>query len=214
MLQKMGTNTVPEESLYVAATNQLVDIHNAKRLLDFVGVLKTFTAIDESGSDRRVLDCITGCKRKLRLKVDAPVIITQNIADKACNGDRGAVKEIRDNDILVELISGRVVAIERAQFSRRYADSLHIRTQFPLRLAWALTVHRCQGQTIPAIVIDCRRIYSQAMLAVALSRCTGEKDIELRYLDIPAIEALSPSSAEHVKFLETGDPPVQVCQFD
>ena len=164
----------------------------------------------------RVLNAISGCKQKLSLKVNAPVIITMNVAGKAANGQRGNIKAMGDDSITVNLINRDVISLERMPFSRKFSNSLHTRVQFPIKLAWGITVHRCQGQTLSSAVIDFRRVYSSTMLAVALSRCRTEDDIHLMNMDVKGINilhSLSPPSKDHLKFIETGHSPAEVsCQ--
>jgi ATP-dependent exoDNAse (exonuclease V) alpha subunit len=154
---------IQKGSLYIAATNQLVDIHNAKELVKAKGETRHYRSIDEPGSDMRVLNAISGCKQKLSLKVNAPVIITMNVAGKAANGQRGNIKAMGDDSITVNLINGDVISLERMPFSRKFSNSLHTHVQFPIKLAWGITVHRCQGQTLSSAVIDFRRVYSSTM---------------------------------------------------
>lgn len=209
VISGLTKNAEATDSVYVGATNPLVNIHNAKRLANHPGGIQCYKAIDEKGADLRITNAISGCMAKLYLKTNAPVIVTKNGPDVA-NGERGTVEKLADDHVIVRLSSGRSVKLERVPFSRQCGRSFHVRYQIPLKLAWGLTIHRCQGQTLPAVVIDLRKVYSHSMLGVALSRCQKQENIHILHLDIPALRSLEPPSPDHLNFIDTGDPPVVV----
>lgn len=128
---------------------------------------------------------------KLELKKDAQVIFLKNDGGGHwVNGDLGIVEELSDDWIRVTTWSGtwkvdrvtwpltrydldpqthRLVAFEYATF-----------TQFPLRLAWASTIHKMQGQTVDRIHIDLTGgAFEPGMTYVALSRCRTTDGIRL-----------------------------------
>lgn len=76
LLRSIENQTPMLHALYLATTNELVDIHNNKILNDHPGEMRYFKAIDWGSS--RVLSGITLCRSVLRLKVGVPVIITKN----------------------------------------------------------------------------------------------------------------------------------------
>ena len=206
-----GLTKKPEatDGIYVGATYPLLNIHDPKRLGNHPGDIQCYKVIDEKGADLRITISISGCMAKLYLKTNASVIVTKNGPDVA-NGERGTVEKLADDHVIVRLSSGRSVKLERVPFSRQCGRSFHVRYQIPLKLAWGLTIHRCQGQTLPAVVIDLRKVYSHSMLGVALSRCQKQENIHILHLDIPALRSLEPPSPDHLNFIDTGDPPVVV----
>ncbi|KAK3105793.1 hypothetical protein FSP39_005852 [Pinctada imbricata] len=57
--------------------------------------------------------------------------------------------------------------------------SLATRQQFPIKLAFALTIHRCQGMTLENVVIDCSSIFSPGQLGVAVGRVRKSKNVKI-----------------------------------
>ena len=61
--------------------------------------------------------------------------------------------------------------------------------QVPLRLAWALTVHKCQGMTLDKVVVDLARTFADGQAYTALSRCRSPEALLLLNLSMSAIRA-------------------------
>jgi ATP-dependent exoDNAse (exonuclease V) alpha subunit len=116
------------------------------------------------------------------------------------NGTIGRVHDIREVTnketkkkepaIMVELQNGKVVEVRPYTWEiSRYVfidgefqrDVMGTYTQLPLRLAWAITIHKSQGKTFDKVVIDFGRgTFVHGQTYVALSRCTSLEGIVLR----------------------------------
>lgn len=110
----------------------------------------------------------------LRLKKGALVMSVKNSSEKKyVNGSIGTVIDFeRGTDFpIVEFRSGKVVTMMPDTWELRDGDKKRASiSQVPLRLAWAITVHKSQGMTLDAARIDLRKAFVEGMGYVALSR--------------------------------------------
>ena len=198
-----------QHAIYLASTNELVEIHNNKMLNDHPGEIWYSKAIDSGSS--RVLNGITLCRSTLRLKIGVPVIITKNSDQTVYNGLRGTVCELDSKKmyVKVQLADKSVVVVRREVFSRMYQNKVYTRNQFPLRLAFGLTIHRCQGQTLDAIIVDCSNLFLPNQLGVAISRVQKVEHVSLVNLDLSSLQRVMPALKA---FMETGVAPIQVME--
>ena len=159
------------------------------------------TRLDELGGKTFVYDAIItgkvksfdGAVEQLVLKRDAQVMFTKNDSEghRWVNGTIGIITDISEDNITVKLKDGEQYSVERTtwecfQYSYNSDTEKYERvvvgsvTQFPLRLAWAITIHKSQSLTFDKIKIDFGRFaFADGMAYVALSRCRSLEGLTL-----------------------------------
>ncbi|HLD45715.1 MAG TPA: RRM3/PIF1 helicase-like protein, partial [bacterium] len=118
----------------------------------------------------------------LELKIGALVMLRQNDpAYRFINGTTGHVIDIETDRISIELKNKRVIEVEPSEFSLLDADGEVAASafNFPLCLAYALTIHKAQGTTLDEALIDLRNLWEPGQAYVALSRLSSSDGLKL-----------------------------------
>jgi hypothetical protein len=117
----------------------------------------------------------------LRLKVGARVMFVKNNFEEGyVNGTLGVVEKLGEERIMVRTAGG--VLMDVGLSSWHIAEDGDIKaeiSQYPLRLAWAITVHKSQGMSLDAALVDLRQSFEPGMGYVALSRVRSSAGLSL-----------------------------------
>ena len=169
---------------------------NSQKLLSLKPKLHQFTATTEGEFPEQMYPT----EARLDLKVGAQVMFIKNdiSRDKLYyNGKIGRIIAIDDEVIHVKSASdGQMIYASRVDWENiRYtidpttkeikSDVIGRFTQFPLKLAWAITIHKSQGLTFEKAIIDASAAFAHGQVYVALSRCKTLGGLVLR-TPIPA----------------------------
>lgn len=137
----------------------------------------------------------------LELKADAQVMFVKNdiSPDKRYyNGKIGKVTRIKEATVYVQCPDEEVeIAVGTVEWSNmKYTlneqtkevqeEVLGVFTQYPLKLAWAITIHKSQGLTFERVLLDAQAAFAHGQVYVALSRCKSFEGIVLRSRIIPS----------------------------
>jgi ATP-dependent DNA helicase PIF1 len=120
------------------------------------------------------------CETMVKLKVNAQVMLIANldVTNGLTNGSRGVVKEIKGEGVVVKFINGVEVTISSYTFEIDDDDYKYTRTVIPLKLAYAISIHKSQSLTVDCILVDVGyKIFCPGQAYVALSRCRNLKSL-------------------------------------
>lgn len=171
-LGKQPAAGVPVTRLY--AHNMDVDTINQRHLAVLSGDTKTFT-MKTSGNATKVEQLVRSvlAPEILELKTGAEVMfVANNFAEGFVNGSRGQVVGFQDGLPRVNILrNGRTITVEPHGWTLMEDDKKRAEVvQLPLRLAWAITIHKSQGMSLDAAEIDLGKSFTPGMGYVALSR--------------------------------------------
>ena len=183
----------PESDLIVTklySHNADVDTINLKHLNDLTGDTHRFT-MSFSGTKSKHEQLAKGilAPEILELKRGAEVMfVANNFPLGFVNGTRGTVIDFRGDSPVVLTSGGKEVTVESHSWAveedgKKVAEA----AQLPLRLAWAITIHKSQGMSLDAAEIDLSRSFTPGMGYVALSRVRSMDGIYLRGINRMAL---------------------------
>ncbi len=126
----------------------------------------------------------------LRLKKGARVMFVKNNFEEGyANGTLGKVIECSNYGPKIMLNSGKVITPEKVNWViEEEGKTKATITQYPLRLAWAITVHKSQGMSLDAVEVDLSKSFEQGMGYVALSRVRTLEGLRLLGINKNALE--------------------------
>lgn len=185
----------PTDSIYTElhTVNIDVDVQNEAKLDELHGDEMIYSQTT-TGSANYVesLQRSVLAPAQLRLKRGALVMAVKNSMDrKYANGSLGTVVDFdpATDYPIVEFTNGREVTMQPDTWELRDGDKKRASiTQIPLRLAWAITIHKSQGMTLDAALIDLRKAFVAGMGYVALSRVRSIETLYLRGINRTALE--------------------------
>ena len=153
-------------------------------------------------------------EKELKLKLGAQVMMVKNDTSgfgRFFNGKIGTVELLTTNDIKVVFADGKFVMVElylwenikytiNPETNEMTEEILGSFQQYPLKLAWAITIHKSQGLTFEKAIIDVKNVFASGQAYVALSRL---KSLDGLVLSAPIQGRIAFEEASVTQFEET-----------
>lgn len=180
-----SSSTYDNEALSIVGKNSTAEDINNEKINELTGPLITYIA----DVDGKVKDSDKAAPEIIELKIGARVMMLINEpTGKYSNGSFGTVKKLTNKSVLVQIDdTGELCKIDRYTWGivdysvdqgMLKLDVIGTYRQFPLRVAYAITIHKSQGQTYKKVNID-PTCWDYGQLYVALSRCKDIKNMHL-----------------------------------
>jgi ATP-dependent exoDNAse (exonuclease V) alpha subunit len=212
ILDQLNLRVTPQiddqKSIILTTTNQAADDINRTNLDAIKDDFEVYKSTVEGNFNTRDAPTST----ELELKPGARVMFVKNDQKgRWVNGTLGVVKELFDDGVEVVSDDGQILQvypekweIYKTTFNQEQKslenESVGSFTQLPLKLAWAITIHKSQGQTFDKVVLDLKhRAFSAGQTYVALSRC---RTLEGLYLTTKVIASDIRTDFAVTRFLE------------
>lgn len=188
-LNKSYRSSEKEPAVFLRTSKKKVWGHNIGKLRELPGEqLPPFYAYIEGDFP----ESLYPTDNPLHLKVGARVMLLRNDNDglKYVNGTQGNITSIYEGVIRVRTDEGELINVERSTWELyKYKWDEETKSivpivdatfkQYPIKLAWAVTIHKSQGMTFNKVFVDARKSFAAGQVYVALSRCRSLEGLTL-----------------------------------
>jgi hypothetical protein len=177
-----------KRAIVLTTHNHIADAINERELNKLTGQTYNFRGVVEGDFNDKILPI----DLNIRLRVGAKVMFIRNDVNKKYYNGKIATVSALDTDEVTVIFDdeNEAYTLQKEEWKNiRYTlndqneleeEELGSFTQFPLRLAWAVTIHKSQGLTFENVIIDAGQSFAAGQVYVALSRCTKMEGIVLR----------------------------------
>ena len=189
--------------------------HNNRKLREIAGEPEIFWADKDDFFPKHLYPT----DNPLRLKIGAKVMLLRNDNDglKYVNGTQGVVTSIYDDFVRVTTDEGDLITVERSTWelykyvwdeeSKSIVPIVYASfTQYPIKLAWAVTIHKSQGMTFNKVIVDAHNSFAAGQVYVALSRCRSLDGLTLTSKISQNDIMVDPIVVEYMKSVERINP--------
>ncbi|XP_041658514.1 ATP-dependent DNA helicase PIF1 [Cheilinus undulatus] len=172
-----------------------VELTNENKLQQLPGSVRVFEALDSDPALVRMTDAHTPVNRLIQLKVGAQVMLTKNldVARGLVNGARGVVVGFEPGKHglpRVRFLCGITEVLKPERWVFKSGGGINLtRQQLPLKLAWAISIHKSQGMTLDCVEISLARVFESGQAYVALSRARSLEGLRVMDFDPHVVRA-------------------------
>lgn len=173
-----------------------VELTNQSKLQQLPGAARVFEALDSDPALEKTIDAHSPVGRVLQLKVGAQVMLTKNldVGRGLVNGARGVVLSFETTEKhgypRVRFLCGVTEVMKPERWVFKSGGGLHLsRQQLPLKLAWAISIHKSQGMTLDCVEISLARVFESGQAYVALSRARSLEGLRVMDFDPRVVRA-------------------------
>jgi hypothetical protein len=209
---RLGVPSNHQEFVTLSTHNYKADAINERELEKLDGTLHQFNAVVQDDFPERNFPT----ESVLSLKLGARIMFIKNDSSEEkryYNGKLATVIHIENDSIVVQDDQGITIELTKETWRNiRYKynaeddeiieEELGAFTQYPIRLAWAITIHKSQGLTFEKAIIDAGSSFAPGQVYVALSRCTSLDGLVLQTPITPRQIATDPIVVEYSKNLQ------------
>jgi ATP-dependent DNA helicase PIF1 len=191
LIQSRTVSELPDDCTHLMAHRADVSHRNMNRLSALPGQryasdwLLTF-AKKKDGTPHEVSESEISRSRfpsKLFLKEQARVVMLTNDKEgRWVNGSTGVVLKVQPGMVTVKLDNGKTVPVMKDTDEILNSDGMVVCTitQYPMQLAWALTIHKAQGMSMDRVGVDLSHHFAPGQTYVAISRCRSTEGLFLK----------------------------------
>lgn len=208
LLQTRFLQNTTEDTTQFFSHNVDVDLVNNAKLFKLCGKPRIFD-MEKHGPERLTLRLARGClsPEKLVLKIGAQVMFTKNdtLRRRFVNGTTGTVSGFSKEDgyPIVKTNNNSVIYAEPVEWSVEENGRILARiAQIPLRLAWAITVHKSQGMSLDRAHMDLSDAFEHGQGYVAISRVRTLAGLSIVGFNERALEVHPDIAARDIEFRE------------
>lgn len=184
----VDSETTESDILHIFSTNDEANRYNVSKFNQIEEPIRIFEAEDGvfrgknlvtdgfTESEKYILEVFSkNCRaeKEIALKLGARVMLLVNLDFNRglINGVCGVISGFNEKTILIKFDNGVEASIPQNTFEYYYNERVVAqRLQYPLRLAYGITIHKSQGMTLDKLVVDCARIFERGQAYVAMSR--------------------------------------------
>lgn len=163
--------------------------HNSNILRSLPGEFTKLDAIDEG--DTAGIQC--PAEKVIMLKPGCKVMLLWNVSEKLRNGTSGIFVELKGREVVVEFAEVGKVSLKRETWAKRVISGNIVgsRKQFPVAAMYAITCHKSQGLTLPAVVLHASKEFVPGLSYVACTRVESCNNLQI--LGFSKSQLLEPS---------------------